>query len=119
CLTCSPNVRTSLNAPSVGLNPYFSAGMASANAMNCLSIKVNHCDTVAAIGSTGCCAGAAAGSASKAATANVSQPGDWNLMLSLPEDSLSSRAISEKRPEPGSRATETIRCAWYNSARQL
>ena len=34
CFTCSPNVRTPLNSPCVGANPYCSAGIASARLTN-------------------------------------------------------------------------------------
>src|SRR5688572_33063094 len=56
CLTCSANVRTPPNAPFVGLKLYLTAGIASANGTKDRSIIVNHCPTVAAIGSTRSCA---------------------------------------------------------------
>src|SRR5947208_10903971 len=49
CFTCSPNVRTSLNSPFVGLKEYSSPGIASARPTNCRWTMRHHCPTDPAI----------------------------------------------------------------------
>src|SRR5262245_54249233 len=59
CFTCSPNVRTPLNSPWVGLKFHLSSGMASANAMkSCeMSFQIKLMESGIVLGSGGrCCA---------------------------------------------------------------